>query len=220
MSKPLYVFDMDETLFDADCAMLWNRFLVEKGIATAPDFLEEDKRRMALYAQGNMDMEDYLKFSMSPLSGVSKEAVSLLVEQCIDEKIMPRLFPQAATLIEQLKRDNIQTVIISASVSFLVSAIGKRIGIDEAMGIDLAEEGGCYTALIDGIPTYREGKVARLEQWLKEGTTQYSEIHFYTDSINDRPLCEFADHAYLVNPCPLLKALGDKKDWQQLDWSL
>lgn len=31
MSKPLYVFDMDETLFDADCAMLWNRFLVEKG---------------------------------------------------------------------------------------------------------------------------------------------------------------------------------------------
>ncbi|GAL24408.1 phosphoserine phosphatase [Vibrio variabilis] len=57
-----------------------------KGIATAPDFLEEDKRLMALYAQGNMDMEDYLKFSMSPLSGVSKEAVSLLVEQCIDEK--------------------------------------------------------------------------------------------------------------------------------------
>ncbi|GAL20771.1 phosphoserine phosphatase [Vibrio maritimus] len=157
---------------------------------------------------------------MSPLSGVSKETVSLLVEQCIDEKIMPRLFPQAATLIEQLKRDNIQTVIISASVSFLVSAIGKRIGIDEAMGIDLVEEGGCYTARIDGIPTYREGKVARLEQWLIESTTQYSEIHFYTDSINDRPLCEFADYAYLVNPCPLLKALGDKKDWQQLDWSL
>ncbi|GAL24407.1 phosphoserine phosphatase [Vibrio variabilis] len=133
---------------------------------------------------------------------------------------MPCLFPQAATLIEQLKRDNIQTVIISASVSFLVSAIGKRIGIDEAMGIDLVEEGGCYTARIDGIPTYREGKVARLEQWLIESTTQYSEIHFYTDSINDRPLCEFADYAYLVNPCPLLKALGDKRDWQQLDWSL
>ncbi len=32
MSKPLYVFDMDETLINADCAMIWNAFLVEKGI--------------------------------------------------------------------------------------------------------------------------------------------------------------------------------------------
>ncbi|MEF1341684.1 HAD-IB family hydrolase, partial [Vibrio rotiferianus] len=23
MSKPLYVFDMDETLINADCAMIW-----------------------------------------------------------------------------------------------------------------------------------------------------------------------------------------------------
>ncbi|MEF1307625.1 HAD-IB family hydrolase, partial [Vibrio owensii] len=24
MSKPLYVFDLDETLINADCAMIWN----------------------------------------------------------------------------------------------------------------------------------------------------------------------------------------------------
>ncbi|GAL35444.1 phosphoserine phosphatase [Vibrio maritimus] len=220
MSNPLYVFDMDETLFDADCATLWNEFLVEKGIATESGFLEEDQRLMALYAQGKMEMEEYLKFSMSPLSGVSKETVSLLVEQCIDEKILPRLYPQAATLIEQLKRDKIRSVIISASVSFLVSAIGKRIGIDEAMGIDLVEEGGHYTATIAGTPTYREGKVERLQQWLDVSLEPFTPIHFYTDSINDRSLCEYADHVYLVNPCPLLKALGEKKRWQQLTWSL
>ncbi|TKF05158.1 HAD-IB family hydrolase, partial [Vibrio kanaloae] len=28
MFKPLYVFDMDETLINADAAMLWNEFLV------------------------------------------------------------------------------------------------------------------------------------------------------------------------------------------------
>lgn len=220
MSNPLYVFDMDETLFDADCAMLWNEFLVEKGIANEPGFLEEDQRLMALYAQGKMDMEDYLKFSMSPLSGVPKETVSLLVEQCIGEKILPRMFSQAKTLLSQLKRDRIETVIVSASVSFLVAAIARRIGIDVAMGIDLVEEGGGYGATMCGTPTYREGKVLRLQQWLAKHEVSYSSLHFYTDSINDRPLCEFADVTYLVNPCPLLEALGQRKGWQQLHWSV
>ncbi len=56
MTQPLYVFDMDETLINGDCAMIWNEFLVEKGIVTDPDFLDEDKRLMALYSRGLMDM--------------------------------------------------------------------------------------------------------------------------------------------------------------------
>lgn len=42
MSKPLYVFDLDDTLIDGDCAMIWNAFLAEKGIATERNFVEED----------------------------------------------------------------------------------------------------------------------------------------------------------------------------------
>ena len=220
MSKPLYVFDMDETLFDADCAVLWNEFLVEQGIAIQPDFLDQDKRLMALYAEGKMDMEDYLEFSIAPLTHVPTERVQQWVEQCIDEKILSRLFPQAQTLLADLKRDDIQTIIISASVSFLVEAIAKRLGINVAMGIDLELEQNSFTSKIKGIATYREGKVAKLAQWLSAQGNSYSEIHFYTDSINDRPLCEFADHVYLVNPCPALRALGEKKGWLRLDWKL
>ncbi|MFA0087138.1 HAD family hydrolase [Vibrio sp. 10N.261.51.F12] len=220
MSKPLYVFDMDETLFDADCAMLWNEFLVEKGIAIQVDFLEQDQRLMTLYAQGELDMEDYLSFSMAPLQGVSKSQVASLVNECIDEKIMPRFFPQAKARLAELKRDAIDTVIISASVSFLVQAIGQRIGIDTAMGIDLIEDKNAYTAQIKGIPTYRDGKVLRLKQWLEAGDRHYTSIHFYTDSINDLPLCEYADFAYLVNPCPRLKAMSDRENWQVLEWSV
>ena len=52
MTKPLYVFDMDETLVNADCAMLWHEFLVEQKIATNPNFIAEDKRLMGLYVKG------------------------------------------------------------------------------------------------------------------------------------------------------------------------
>lgn len=219
MAKPLYVFDMDETLINADCAMIWNQFMVEKGIATEPDFLEQDKRLMALYAKGEMDMEDYLEFSMAPLLDLPIEQVNLLVEECVEQHILAKQFSQSKTLIDQLRRDGIEMVIISASVTFLVEAVGRRLGIHTALGIDLVEDTRCYTAEIKGVPSYREGKVTRLKQWLEAQPEQYSEIHFYTDSINDLPLCEYADYSYLVNPCPRLRAQATRPNWQILNWS-
>ncbi|WP_295895634.1 HAD family phosphatase [uncultured Vibrio sp.] len=220
MPQPLYVFDMDETLFAEDCSMLWNEFLVEQGVVTSEDFLAEDKRLMALYSAGKLNMEDYLSFAMSPLAALNKDEVDQLVEGCIDEKILPYLYPQAKTLLTELKNDSIDTIIISATVHFIVSAIAKRIGIETSMGIGLKIENDQYTSTIEGIPTYREGKVARLEEWLREQDKQYDAIHFYTDSINDLPLCERADHAYLVNPCPRLREISNRPNWQTLNWSL
>lgn len=218
MSKPLYVFDMDETLVNADAAMIWNEFLVEKGIASDANFIEEDQRLMGLYAQGDLDMEDYLTFAMQPLTDLTTQQVNALVEECVESKILPKLFTQTLPLIAQLKRDEIDMLIISASVTFLVEVVGRKLGIPEILGIDLVEKQGRYTSQIEGVPSYREGKVTRLEQWIAAQPTTYSEIHFYTDSINDLPLCEFADYAYLVNPCPRLKALADRPNWQILNW--
>jgi HAD superfamily hydrolase (TIGR01490 family) len=218
MSKPLYVFDMDETLVNGDAAMMWNEFLVEKGIASDASFVEEDQRLMGLYTQGKLDMEDYLTFAMQPLADMTTQQVNALVEECVDTKVLPNLFKQTLPLIEQLKRDEIDMLIISASVTFLVEVVGRKLGIPEALGIDLVEKQGRYTSKIEGVPSYREGKVTRLEQWIAAQPTTYSEIHFYTDSINDLPLCEYADYAYLVNPCPRLKALSDRPNWQILNW--
>ena len=218
MSKPLYVFDLDETLINADCAMIWNEFMVDKGIATERNFIEEDRRLMSLYAEGKLDMQDYLTFSMAPLEDMPIEQVKLLVEECVKTRILDKQFPQSQTLIQQLSRDGIDMLIISASVTFLVEAVGRQLGIHTALGIDLVSEADHYTAKIKGVPSYREGKVTRLKQWLEEGSESYSELHFYTDSINDLPLCEYADYAYLVNPCPRLKAHAKQPNWTILNW--
>ncbi|MFW7524719.1 HAD family hydrolase [Vibrio ostreicida] len=219
MSRPLYVFDLDETLINADCAMIWNEFLVEKGVVTQPDFIQRDQQLMASYAKGELRMEDYLTFSMAPLMGMTTQYVDRLVEECVEDYILPKQFPQAVALIEKLSRDNVQMVIISASVTFLVAAVGRRIGIPSALGIDLVERLGCYSADISGVPSYREGKVTRLEQWLLAQPTRFSSVHFFTDSINDLPLCEYADFTYLVNPCPRLKALTHPPQWTVLEWA-
>ena len=91
-------------------------------------------------------------------------------------------------------------------------------GIPNALGIDLVVADNRYSAEIDGIPSYREGKVTRLKQWLETQPDNYSEIHFYTDSVNDLPLCEYTDYAYLVNPCPRLKEHTNRPNWTVLSW--
>lgn len=214
MPSPLYVFDLDETLIQGDCAMIWNAFLVDKGIATSPDFIAEDRRLMALYAQGKMDMEDYLRFSIAPLANLTTCEVELLVKT----RILDKLFPQANTLINHLANEGIDMLIISASVSFLVAEVGRCIGIRQTLGINMREVHGRYSTEIEGVPSYRQGKVTRLQQWQETQPKHYSEIHFYTDSINDLPLCEYANFAYLVNPCPKLKQHAHRPNWTVLHW--
>ncbi|KFI11166.1 HAD-IB family hydrolase [Vibrio coralliilyticus] len=218
MTKPLYVFDLDETLIKADSAMIWNEFLVEKGIVDDASFLTEDQRLMALYSQGKLDMDDYLKFAMAPITHLSLGEVEKLVNECVDKWIAPKQFQQSIPLLEQLNKQGVDTLIISATVSFIVEAVARHLGVEQSMGIELVTEDDRYTAKVSGVPSYREGKVTRLEQWLSARDETYSEIHFYTDSINDLPLCERADYAYLVNPCPRLKAIADRPNWTILHW--
>ncbi|MGB5803608.1 MAG: HAD-IB family hydrolase, partial [Vibrio anguillarum] len=47
MPTPLYVFDMDDTLIDGDCAMNWTEYLADKGIASDPDFVAQDRLIMS-----------------------------------------------------------------------------------------------------------------------------------------------------------------------------
>ncbi|MCE2571617.1 HAD family hydrolase [Motilimonas eburnea] len=218
MANALYVFDLDDTLINGDCATIWNEFLVAKGIVIAPNFLEEDKRLMHLYAIGKMEMDDYLSVSLAPLANMPIETVNGLVTECVTHRILPKQFSQASALIEQLHRDDMDMLIISASPAFLVKQVGQALGIPHALGIDLVEQNGCYTPNIRGVVSYRAGKVTRLAQWLASQDKSYATIHFYSDSINDLPLCQYADYTYLVNPCPQLAKHANQPNWTVLQW--
>ncbi|TEW55324.1 HAD family hydrolase [Psychromonas sp. RZ22] len=219
MLKPLYVFDMDDTLVNGDCSMLWNVFLVEKGIIKDPNFIEKDRAMMLEYAQGEMNMEEYLTFSLAPIMDVSATQIDELVDEFVTKSILPNVFSEAKTLIFQLKENEVPLLIISATVSFIVKKVAKQLGIEHAIGIDLLMKNNCYSSQVDGVASYREGKVQRLKKWIEINTIEFQSIHFYTDSINDLPLCLYADHTYLINPCEqLIEQKKNHDHWQVYKW--
>lgn len=220
MSKKLVVFDLDETLITCDSCVEWHRFLVERGIITDQDFLEEDQRLMALYADGVLDMAEYISHSMAPLAEMTCEDIKLLAEECARTRILPKAYPEAKKLLAELKQQSIDTIIISATQNFIVSQVAKFLGVDTAMGIELAVKDGMYTGEMTGIPTFRAGKVKCLQSWLQKHSGHYEAIEFYTDSINDLPLCEYADSVNTINPCKKLKVVARAKGWSIHNWAL
>jgi phosphoserine phosphatase len=79
---------------------------------------------------------------------------------------------------------------------------------------------GTITGLIEGVPSYREGKVTRVTQWLASQGQQwesFERISVYSDSANDLPLLERATHPVATNPSASLRALAQARGWRTLN---
>ena len=86
------------------------------------------------------------------------------------------------------------------------------------MATDPAEnEKGEFTGGVAGLPAFREGKVARVEQWLAErglGWNSFRETWFYSDSLNDLPLLSKVTHPVAVDPDETLKEHAVAHGWE------
>ncbi|WP_421672092.1 HAD family hydrolase [Raoultella terrigena] len=220
MSNALTIFDLDNTLIKGDSSTVWSRFLVREGWISDPDYLAREAMLMADYDRGEMNIADYVALIQAPLIGVPQAEVDGLVARCVREEILPRVYPQAWEVIRTLRARGEQMLVISASVSLLVQAVSEELGIDQALGIDVEMADGGYTGVIAGTPSYQHGKVVRLAQWQQAYPQFAGEVTFYTDSINDLPLCLHADRVRLVNPCPQLAAANEEHRWPVLSWQL
>ncbi|MFZ6049916.1 HAD family hydrolase [Pseudomonas sp. CR3202] len=215
---PLAIFDLDDTLIDGDCATLWGHHMTELGWVEKASFIRKENELMALYAEGQLAMEDYMDFSLSPVTGRTAKEIAVAVDAFIDSTIEPRIHADAIRCLASHRDNGDRLLIISASAHFLVSAIGKRLGVEEVLAIDLDERDGIYTGKTRGTLTYREGKVSRLDAWLKEQGEALAGASFYSDSRNDLPLLSLVDKPNAVNPDEALRRHAKHAGWPVLRW--
>ena len=87
------------------------------------------------------------------------------------------------------------------------------LGIVEFLSTEPEFINGRITGQIVGTPTFREGKVERLNAWLKENCETLSGSYFYSDSINDLPLLSAVDTPVAVDPDDSLRQLAGEQGW-------
>ena len=78
---------------------------------------------------------------------------------------------------------------------------------------------GWITGEIQGTPSFKEGKVERVEQWLLAQGLRWQDVEmtFYSDSVNDLPLLEMAQHPVATNPDAPLRQLASQRGWRILE---
>jgi HAD superfamily hydrolase (TIGR01490 family) len=218
----LAIFDLDETLIRGDCSSLWSAWMCDVGWVERADFMARNDALMMAYGEGRLAMEDYMQFTLAPLKGrtvASVDAeVKTFIDTVVDTEIDSRIYADARKTIAQHQALGDRLIVISASGAHLVRPIAERLGITEILAIDLASSQQCYTGETEGILTYREGKVARLLQWLRASGQTLAGASFYSDSRNDLPLLSLVERPYAVNADPTLAAHAAEAGWPQLRW--
>ncbi len=136
------------------------------------------------------------------------------------EVIAPVIRPQALDLVRRHQQAGDEVLIITATNEFVTRPIADAFGVPLLIAVELErDDRGWITGDIKGIPSFREGKVQRFGAWLAERRLQRheAEVTFYSDSINDLPLMDNADHPVATNPDDRLRALAQERGWRVLD---
>jgi len=209
----LAIFDLDNTLLGGDSDHAWGEFVCEQGLVDAAVFGEKNDLFYRDYQQGSLNIETYLRFVLSVLAGRTEEEVGELHRQFMAQKIEPMMLPKALALLDKHRRQGDRLLIITATSAFVTRPIAERLGVSEILACEAEIKGGRFSGAPSGIPTYREGKVKRLQEWLLEQDESLQGACFYSDSHNDLPLLELVDKPVAVDPDPVLAETARDRGW-------
>lgn len=216
----LALFDLDGTLLPGDSDHAFGEFLVHLGWADGSEFARRNDGYFNDYQRGRLDIADYIDFVTGPWRKRPLADAEAASRRFIADVIRPMLRPRAQELIERHRRAGDRLAIVTATNDFVTRPIAELLGVPDLIATELARDAqGRATGAIRGIPSFREGKVERVQSWLAgqgaslEGCEQSI---FYSDSINDLPLLERVSDPVATNPGPALERLARERGWPVL----
>jgi HAD superfamily hydrolase (TIGR01490 family) len=220
----LALFDLDHTLIPIDSDYAWGEFTIARGWTDPVEFKRQNDAFYAQYQSGTLDVHDYVRFATA---AVCSQGATNSVAAHADfmRTVVQKAFqPQALELVRQHREAGDQVIIITATNEFVTRPIANAFGVTELMAVELERDTapggtGWYTGAIRGVPSFREGKVTRMQQWLHARGLDWGAVHttFYSDSINDLPLLEKATVPVATNPDARLRAIATQRQWRILD---
>ena len=217
-------FDLDHTLIPIDSDYSWGVFTTTIGWTDPLEFGRRNDEFFAHYKAGTLDIHDYVRFATDAArcQGASNSlaAHARFMRAVID----PAIKNEALALVEQHRTAGDVLVIVTATNEFVTRPIADAFGVAELIAVELERDNtpggsGWITGEIKGVPSAREGKVTRVEQWLASRKLGWADVEstFYTDSINDLALMEKVTHPVATNPDERLRAVAQERGWRILD---
>jgi HAD superfamily hydrolase (TIGR01490 family) len=217
----LALFDLDHTLLPLDSDYQWADFLARTGRAGDPDEARaRNEDLMARYNRGELTAEQSAEFMLGLLAAHTPFDLAAWHEEYMAEVIRPSISLAAVRLVQDHLHAGDLCAVVTATNHFVTAPIARAFGVPHLIATVPEYVAGRYTGRIAGTPSFKEGKVVRVHEWLGDmglGLADFSETFFYSDSINDVPLLDAVSRPVATNPSPALRDIAQTRGWQVLE---
>jgi HAD superfamily hydrolase (TIGR01490 family) len=218
--RRLTLFDLDGTLIAGDSDHSFGEFMVDVGWVDAEAFRRRNDEFFASYQAGKLDVHAYIAFSTAAWRDRAAAEQAAISERFMVEVIGPTITPQAIDLVRAHQRAGDLVAIVTATNEFITRPIADAFGVPELLAVELERDAaGAVTGAIRGVPTYQDGKVRRVEDWLALQDLRWDDferVTVYSDSTNDLPLLMRATDPVATNPSAALEAVAVERGWRLL----
>ncbi|WP_239423213.1 HAD family hydrolase [Snodgrassella communis] len=218
----LAIFDLDNTLINCDSDNEWPKYLLQKGLVDKSFVDMKNDKFYQDYLNGCLDIDEFLQFQLAPLARFSRAELDEMHTEYMRDFIVPHISTMAKMLVQGHHDAGDEMLLLSATNEFIIAPIAKTFGIQNIIGVQLeTDTAGNYTGRYIGTPSFKEGKVTRLQQWLVQRGQQLSDfakVYFYSDSHNDLPLLKEVTDPVAVNPDEKLAQYALRHGWPILNF--
>ena len=220
MKANIALFDLDHTLIPFDSDFEWNEFTIKLGWRDGVAFRQANEAFFAQYRAGTLNIHEYVRFATQAIRDQGAAESIAAHALFMSATVLKGIQKSALDLVQSHQRAGDTAVIVTATNEYVTRPIAAAFGVHELIAIDLVRDAqGEFTGDILGTPSFREGKVTRVEAWLAARNLSWQDVEttFYSDSMNDLPLLEKVNLPVATNPDERLRKLAAQRGWRILD---
>jgi HAD superfamily hydrolase (TIGR01490 family) len=215
----LALFDLDNTLLAGDSDYEWGQFLVDRGVLERESYEAQNRAFYEQYKAGTLDIHEFLGFALRPLAAHTPAELDRWHAEFMRARIAPMMLPAARALVRRHLDSGDLCAIITSTNSFVTRPIAREFGIEHLIATEPEKANGRFTGRVAGLPSFREGKVRRLEEWLNKlghRLQDFQQTSCYSDSHNDLPLLERVMRPVAVDPDETLARVAAQRGWETI----
>ena len=216
----LTLFDLDGTLLPHDSDHAFGEFMVQVGWTDGARFKQRNDEFYAAYVAGTLDLGADVDFATSAWRARPPDEALAMRERFMRECMAPALREPARALVRTHQEAGDLVAIVTATNEFVTRPIADAFGVADLIAVELERDAaGRVTGAIRGVPSFREGKIRRVNDWLAvqgRAWNDFGRVTFYSDSTNDLPLLERCTDPVATNPSPELEAIARERGWRIL----
>ena len=212
----LALFDLDNTLLAGDSDYEWGQYLIDRGVLDREDYEARNNAFFEQYKAGSLDIHEYLQFALGTLARHTPAELGQWHAEFMEQRIRPMIGPRALALARKHVDAGDLCAVVTATNSFVTAPIAEAFGIPNLIATEPEKAAGRFTGRVAGTPCFREGKIARVNEWLGGLGTPlagFGRSTFYSDSQNDLPLLSLVKEPVAVDPDATLAAEAARRGW-------